>query len=232
MLDWIKKQPDLDADRVLVQGSSYGGYMSLSVASKYDDRIRGAISDSGATNLATFIERTEGWRRELRRAEFGDERNPKIKAFMERTAPLNNIRKIKKPLLIIQERMTRGLPPAKRTPWSTLRSDKAHLSGMCWQAMKGTPSSNKTTGTSGCIRSFSLPRNTCSGRRTINNRRHHNGPNWRSNMKKKKLILSSLFLALTLAFVSAGSVNVYADAGDPQEALKRRRRHPTATNTD
>ncbi len=102
LLDWIKKQPDLDADRVLVQGSSYGGYMSLSVAAKYDDRIRGAISDSGATNLATFIERTEGWRRDLRRAEFGDERDPKVKAFMERTAPLNNIRKIKKPLLIIQ----------------------------------------------------------------------------------------------------------------------------------
>jgi len=104
LLDWIKKRPDLDADRVLVQGSSYGGYMSLSVAAKYDDRIRGTISDSGATNLATFIERTEGWRRDLRRAEFGDERDSKIKVFMERTAPLNNIRKIKLDFIQIRRR--------------------------------------------------------------------------------------------------------------------------------
>ncbi|HMX25083.1 MAG TPA: prolyl oligopeptidase family serine peptidase [Blastocatellia bacterium] len=102
LLDWIKTQPDLDAERVLIQGSSYGGYMALSVATKYDHRIRGAISDAGAANLATFIERTEGWRRELRRAEFGDERDPKIRDFMEKIAPLNNVRKIKKPLLILQ----------------------------------------------------------------------------------------------------------------------------------
>jgi dipeptidyl aminopeptidase/acylaminoacyl peptidase len=138
LLDWIKKQPDLDADRVLVQGSSYGGYMSLSVAAKYDDRIKGAISDSGATNLATFIERTEGWRRDLRRAEFGDERDPKTKAFMERTAPLNNIRKIKKPLLIIQgkndprvaaseaDAMVNAAKRQGTSVWYVLASDEGH----------------------------------------------------------------------------------------------------------
>jgi dipeptidyl aminopeptidase/acylaminoacyl peptidase len=102
LLDWIKTQPDLDAERVLVYGGSYGGYLALAAAVNYGDRIRGAISDSGMTNLATFIERTEGWRRDVQRPEFGDERDPKIRAFMERTAPLNNIQKIKKPLFIIQ----------------------------------------------------------------------------------------------------------------------------------
>jgi dipeptidyl aminopeptidase/acylaminoacyl peptidase len=102
LLDWIKSQPYLDADRVLVEGSSYGGYLALSAAYSYSDRIRGAISDSGISNLASFVEETEGWRRDLQRAEFGDERDPKTKKFMERIAPLNNASKIKKPLLISQ----------------------------------------------------------------------------------------------------------------------------------
>jgi dipeptidyl aminopeptidase/acylaminoacyl peptidase len=102
LLDWIKAQPDLDADRVMVEGASYGGYLALSTAYVYSDRIRGAISDSGISNLATFVERTEGWRRGLQRSEFGDERDEKTKQFMERIAPLNNAPKIKKPLLLIQ----------------------------------------------------------------------------------------------------------------------------------
>jgi dipeptidyl aminopeptidase/acylaminoacyl peptidase len=102
LLDWIKAQPDLDAERVMVQGSSYGGYVALSAATSFGDRIRGAISDSGISNLMTTIENTEEWRRAIQRSEFGDERDPKIRAFMEKTAPLNNIQKIKSPLLIIQ----------------------------------------------------------------------------------------------------------------------------------
>jgi dipeptidyl aminopeptidase/acylaminoacyl peptidase len=102
LLDWIKTQPDLDADRVLVEGASYGGYLALSTAYVYSDRIRAAISDSGISNLASFVEHTEGWRRDIQRAEFGDERDPKVKEFMERTAPLNNAQRMKKPLLIIQ----------------------------------------------------------------------------------------------------------------------------------
>jgi dipeptidyl aminopeptidase/acylaminoacyl peptidase len=138
LLDWIKTQPDLDAERVLVQGESYGGYLALSVAVSYSDRIRGAISDSGMTNLATFLERTEGWRRDVRRTEYGDERDPKIRAFMDRTAPLNNIDKIKKPLLIIQgkndprvpvseaEAIVQALKKSGTPVWYLLAKDEGH----------------------------------------------------------------------------------------------------------
>src|SRR5262249_23149229 len=102
LLDWIKSQPNLDSERVLVEGASYGGYLALSTAFMYSDRIRGVISDYGISDLASFVEHTEGWRRELQRAEFGDERDPKTKEFMERTAPLNNASKMKKPMLITQ----------------------------------------------------------------------------------------------------------------------------------
>lgn len=102
LLDWIKTQPDLDADRVLVEGTSYGGYLALSTAYTYADRVKAVISDSGISNLASFVERTEGWRREIQRAEFGDERDAKTREYMERTAPLNNAQRMMKPLLIIQ----------------------------------------------------------------------------------------------------------------------------------
>lgn len=102
LLDWIKAQPTLDSGRVLVTGASYGGYVALSVAANYADRIRAAESISGPTNLVTFNEDTEDWRRERRREEYGDERDPKTREFLNRIAPLNNASKIKKPLMIVQ----------------------------------------------------------------------------------------------------------------------------------
>jgi dipeptidyl aminopeptidase/acylaminoacyl peptidase len=102
LLDWIKTQPYLDADRIMVTGWSYGGYVALSVATNYSERIRLAQSVSGPTNLASYNEHTEAWRRDRRREEYGDERDPKMRAFLEQIAPLNNAGKIKKPLMIVQ----------------------------------------------------------------------------------------------------------------------------------
>lgn len=115
LLDWIKTQPYLDGQRVMVEGASYGGYVALSTAYEYSDRIRGAISDSGISDLATFVEHTEGWRRGLQRSEFGDERDVKMKEFMERIAPVNNASKIKEPLLLIQGQNDPRVPVAEMT---------------------------------------------------------------------------------------------------------------------
>jgi dipeptidyl aminopeptidase/acylaminoacyl peptidase len=102
LLDWIRTRPDLDAGRVMVAGGSYGGHMTLAVAYAYSDRIRCAIDVVGISNLVSFLENTSGYRRDLRRAEYGDERDPKMRAFLEKTAPLNNAEKIRKPLFVIQ----------------------------------------------------------------------------------------------------------------------------------
>jgi dipeptidyl aminopeptidase/acylaminoacyl peptidase len=137
LLDWIKTQPDLDADRVAVQGASYGGYLALSAATKYSDRIRGVIAESAISNLASFVEHTEGWRRGLQRAEFGDERDPKVREFLERIAPLNNAQNVKKPLLIIHGQNDPRVPVAEaarlvaatkeRVPvWYILARDEGH----------------------------------------------------------------------------------------------------------
>lgn len=100
LLDWVKTQPDLDARRVLVQGSSYGGYLALAVAAAYGPRLRGVVAESAITNLATFVARTEGWRRALQRAEFGDERDPQVRAWMTRTAPVQQAARCSTPLFL------------------------------------------------------------------------------------------------------------------------------------
>ena len=102
LLDWIATQPDLDPKRVMVAGGSYGGYMSLAVSTQYADRIVGAIDVVGISHFSTFLENTESYRRDLRRVEYGDERVPEMRAFMDKIAPLNNAQKITKPLFVIQ----------------------------------------------------------------------------------------------------------------------------------
>jgi dipeptidyl aminopeptidase/acylaminoacyl peptidase len=102
LFDWIKDQPDLDASKVLVTGGSYGGYMALAVATHYADRIAGTIDSVGISNFVTFLANTESYRRDLRRVEYGDERDPDMKKFLEAISPLNNAAKIKKPLFVVQ----------------------------------------------------------------------------------------------------------------------------------
>jgi dipeptidyl aminopeptidase/acylaminoacyl peptidase len=101
LLDWIKTRPDLDASRIMVTGGSYGGHMTFAVATLYSDRIRASLPVVGISNLVSFLERTEAYRRDLRRVEYGDERDPKMREFMLRTAPLNNAKNITRPIFVV-----------------------------------------------------------------------------------------------------------------------------------
>jgi dipeptidyl aminopeptidase/acylaminoacyl peptidase len=101
LLDWIGTRPDMDGGRVAITGGSYGGHMTLAVSTFYSDRIRCSIDVVGPSNLVTFLEHTEAYRRDLRRVEYGDERDPKMREFLERIAPMNNVEKIKKPMMVV-----------------------------------------------------------------------------------------------------------------------------------
>ncbi len=138
LLDWIKQQPGLDGDRILVTGGSYGGHATLAVASMYADKIRCAVDIVGMSNLVTFLERTEPYRRDLRRVEYGDERDPKMRAFLQKIAPLNNAAKIAKPLFVIQGKNDPRVPASeseqivatlkgRQTPvWYLMAKDEGH----------------------------------------------------------------------------------------------------------
>jgi dipeptidyl aminopeptidase/acylaminoacyl peptidase len=112
LLDWIAAQPELDADRVGVYGGSYGGYMVLATMATYPERIRAGVDIVGISHFGTFLENTEDYRRDLRRAEYGDERDPAIAALFDRISPLNNAHRITAPLFVAQGRND------PRVPWT------------------------------------------------------------------------------------------------------------------
>ena len=100
LLDWIATQSDLDASRVAVAGGSYGGYMVLASLTHFGDRIKAGIDSVGIANFNTFLANTSAYRQDLRRAEYGDERDEKMKEFFERISPANNVDKIQSWLLV------------------------------------------------------------------------------------------------------------------------------------
>jgi dipeptidyl aminopeptidase/acylaminoacyl peptidase len=102
LLDWIETQPDLDEGRVAVFGGSYGGYMVLASAVHFSDRLKAAVDIVGISSFVTFLENTQDYRRDLRRAEYGDERDPEMRAHLEKISPVNNVEKIKIPMFVVQ----------------------------------------------------------------------------------------------------------------------------------
>ncbi len=113
LLDWIATQPGLDENRVAIYGASYGGYVVLASAVMYSDRLRAGVDVVGISNFVTFLENTEEYRRELRRHEYGDERDPEIRAMLERISPINNVDLIDIPLLVVQGRNDPRVPASQ-----------------------------------------------------------------------------------------------------------------------
>ncbi len=101
LLGWMKQQPNLDGERIMVTGGSYGGHMTLAVATRYNDLITCSVDVVGMSSLVTFLEHTEPYRRDLRRVEYGDERDPKMREFLEKIAPMNHVKDLKKPIFIV-----------------------------------------------------------------------------------------------------------------------------------
>ena len=138
LLDWIATSPDLDADRVAVVGSSYGGYMVLASLVHYGDRLRAGVDRVGISNFVTFLTNTQPYRQDLRRAEYGDERDPLMRRFLEAISPLNRADEIATPLLISQglndprvpasesEQLVAALQDHDVPVWYVLAKDEGH----------------------------------------------------------------------------------------------------------
>ena len=138
LLDWIETQDDMDANRVGVIGGSYGGYMVLASMTHYNDRIRAAVEFFGISNFVSFLQNTSDYRRDHRRQEYGDERLPEINQYLTRTAPMNNVDKITKPLFVLQGANDPRVPPSESEQivdavqanggdvWDVLFDDEGH----------------------------------------------------------------------------------------------------------
>ena len=113
LLDWIAADPGLDENRVAIYGASYGGYLVLASAVHFSDRLRAGVDVVGISNFVTFLENTEEYRRDFRRLEYGDERDPETRAFLESISPLNNADQIQIPLLVVQGRNDPRVPASE-----------------------------------------------------------------------------------------------------------------------
>lgn len=138
VIAWIARQPEFDRQRLAVTGGSYGGYMSLACMVMYADLLRCGIDVVGISNFVTFLNNTQDYRRDLRRVEYGDERNPKMKEFLERISPANHAARIKKPLFVVQgkndprvpltesEQMVKAIRDAGGKVWYLMAKDEGH----------------------------------------------------------------------------------------------------------
>jgi dipeptidyl aminopeptidase/acylaminoacyl peptidase len=137
-LDFIASRPDLDPTRVAVMGGSYGGYMTLASLIHYPERIRCGCDIVGISNFLTFLANTSDYRRDLRRVEYGDERDPKMAAFLESISPTTHAAKIKSPLFVVQgkndprvpvteaEQMVQAVRAHQTPVWYLMATDEGH----------------------------------------------------------------------------------------------------------
>jgi len=138
LLNWIAAQPQFDQERIALFGESYGGYIVLASLAQYSNKIRCGIDVVGISNFITYLEKTADYRKDLRRVEFGDERLPEIRSFLENSSPVTNAHKISSPLFIIQgyndprvnytvsEHMVSRLQSQQKTVWYLGAKDEGH----------------------------------------------------------------------------------------------------------
>jgi dipeptidyl aminopeptidase/acylaminoacyl peptidase len=138
LLDWIKGQPGFDASRVAVDGGSYGGFMALATMARFSDRLKCGIDSAGMSNFVTFLRGAPDYHRGILRNEYGDERDPKVREFLEGISPLTVAARIAVPILVAHGQNDSRVPVAEarqivaalrkagRPVWYVLGKDEGH----------------------------------------------------------------------------------------------------------
>ena len=138
VLNWISQDGGLDSGKVVVIGGSYGGYMVLASMIHFSERLSAGIDIVGISNFLTFLKNTQDYRRDLRRVEYGDERNEEMRAYLEKISPSNRSDKIMDPLFVVQgkndprvpvtesEQMVKAVRGNGRDVWYLMAEDEGH----------------------------------------------------------------------------------------------------------
>lgn len=137
-LDALAQDPGLDAQRFAVTGGSYGGYMCYAAAVFYGPRLDGALCVVAISNFVTFLENTQSYRRDLRRVEYGDERDAKQRKKLQEISPLTRVREIQLPMMVVTGANDPRVPSSEadqivaairangRTAWHLVGNDEGH----------------------------------------------------------------------------------------------------------
>jgi dipeptidyl aminopeptidase/acylaminoacyl peptidase len=141
LIVWLSLQSGFDAKHVVVSGAGYGGYLALAALVNYSDRLRGGVDLAGITDFISFMGNTAPYRQSLRRAEYGDERDLDMRAFLRRISPLTNAERIARPLLVVHgkndprvpidesEQIVNRLRSRGGAVWYLQASDEGHVFG-------------------------------------------------------------------------------------------------------
>lgn len=89
LLDWIEKQPELDASQIYLRGQSYGGLISLSTALQESNRIKGVIVEYPLVSIRAFL--AQSWIDEFAKNEYGDPKDEVLMSKLDSLSPLNNM---------------------------------------------------------------------------------------------------------------------------------------------
>jgi dipeptidyl aminopeptidase/acylaminoacyl peptidase len=141
LLAWLRGQHDLDARRVVVYGRGYGASLALATLVNYSDRLRGGIAVSGVSDFVEWLSTAPAGSQMQRRAQFGDEREPDMRAMLRRLSPLAAVDRITRPLLVVHGRNDREVPIAQSeelvavarsrnvSVWYLIANDQGHEFG-------------------------------------------------------------------------------------------------------
>ena len=137
-LDRLAADPAIDAGRMAVTGGSYGGYMCYASAIRYSAQFKAADCIVAISNFVTFLENTQGYRRDLRRVEYGDERDPKQRAKLMEISPLSSVERLSIPLMVVTggndprvpkseaDQMVAAVRAKGRTAWHLVGQNEGH----------------------------------------------------------------------------------------------------------
>jgi dipeptidyl aminopeptidase/acylaminoacyl peptidase len=138
LIGYLGTQPQFDPQRIAVYGGSYGGYMVLASMVHFSDQLRAGVDIVGISNFVTFLENTNPYRVDLRRPEYGDERDPDMREFLLSISPLTHVDRIRAPLFVIQgandprvprseaEQILKAVRANGREAWFMLATDEGH----------------------------------------------------------------------------------------------------------
>lgn len=109
LLDWVEKQPDLDAKQIFLRGQSYGGFVVLSTVLQEPSRIKAVIAEYPLVSIRGYL--SQSWIDEFAKTEYGDPQDEQLMKKLDELSPLNNTNRWNKiPLFLTRGKLDQRIP--------------------------------------------------------------------------------------------------------------------------
>ncbi|NLB34889.1 MAG: prolyl oligopeptidase family serine peptidase, partial [Elusimicrobia bacterium] len=101
LVGFLVKKGKVDPHRVVIRGSSAGGYTVQRIMTEYPNLIKAGASYYGIGNLVTLAEHTHKFESHYTDNLIGEKFSESSKKYRERS-PINHLDKLKSPMIIFQ----------------------------------------------------------------------------------------------------------------------------------